>query len=139
MKHINCEKLNNVINELFSGLKPSDFADPEEYCLSQNFRALPIGVSLWAYVFLTPDGEVISTGYEPGDLERSRSIQDLLNALVWGAERYPVLAALIPERPRDSPDCPLCVGSGVYDAGRYSKKAAVCVCCSGLGWVIADA
>jgi hypothetical protein len=138
VKYVNCEKLKEVINELFSGLNPGDFADPEEYCLSQNFRALPIGVSLWAYVFLTPDGEVISTGVEPGELKRSRDNQDLLNALVWGTERYPSLATLIPERPKDSSECPLCNGAGEYEVGRHSKQTAICVCCGGLGWVVQE-
>lgn len=138
MKYVNLEKLKELITELFSGLDPRDFSDPEEYCLSQNFSALPIGVSLWTYVFLTPEGEVISTGFEPGELKRSRESQDLLNALVWGTERYPSLAALIPERPLESSDCPLCGGSGVYEVGRFSKETAVCVCCGGLGWVVRE-
>ena len=139
MKYIDREKLNEVINELLAELNPSDFADQEEYRLSQDLQALPIGVSLWAYVFLTPDGEVISTGYEPGELERSRESQDVLNTLAWGAERYPLLEALIPERPQDSKVCPLCDGLGGYGNWMLSKRPAICVCCSGLGWVINDA
>jgi hypothetical protein len=138
VKYVNCDKLKEVISKLFSGLKPSDFADPEEYSLSQHLRALPVGMSLWAYVFLTPDGEVISMGYERGELERSRASRDLLNALVCGAERYPILAALIPERPQDSTDCPLCDGAGEYDVGRHSSRSAICVFCGGLGWVPND-
>jgi len=48
MKYVNPEKLNAVVNELLAGLSPSDFADAEEYRLSKEFAALPIGFGLFS-------------------------------------------------------------------------------------------
>jgi hypothetical protein len=139
VKYVNSEKLNEVVNELLSGLKPSDCIDQEEYRLSQDLRALPIGIDLWAYMFLTPDGEVIGTGWEPGELERSRDGHTMIKILVWGAERYPPLASLIPGWPPDSDDCQLCAGSGAHGTLVGSDQPAKCVWCGGLGWDISGA
>ena len=73
MKYVNPEKLNAVVNELFAGLSASDFADAEEYRLSKEFAALPIGFGLFSYFLLRPDGEVISIDcIDSRKVERSR-------------------------------------------------------------------
>jgi hypothetical protein len=137
MKYVNPEKLNVVVNELLAGLSPSDVADAEEYRLSKEFTALPIGIGFFSYNFLRPDGEVISIAYfDSIEIGRSRKSYNLLRTLAWGAERYPALAPLIPERPPEAEDCPLCRGSGTNVS--ISGNDVTCVWCSGLRWAVEE-
>jgi hypothetical protein len=137
MKNVNPEKLNVVVNELLPELSPSDFADAEEYRLSQKFTALPIGSGSFSYFLLHPDGEVISIdSLDSIEVERSRESYRLSTILAWGAERYPALAPLIPERPPEAEDCPLCGGSGT-DVSVAGDEIA-CVWCSGLRWAVME-
>src|SRR5262245_62656607 len=99
MKYVSPKKLNVVVNELLPELSPSDFADAEEYRLSQKFTALPIGSGSFSYFLLHPDGEVISIDcIDSEGVERSRESYSLSKILAWGAERYPALAHLITDR-----------------------------------------
>src|SRR5262245_26941501 len=137
MKYVNPQELNVVVNELLPELSPSDFADAEEYRLSQKFTALPIGSGSFSYFLLHPDGEVISIDcLDSEEVERSRESYRLSTILAWGAERYPALAPLIPERPPEAEDCPLCGGSGndVSVAG----DEMTCVWCNGLRWAVVE-
>ena len=137
MKYVNPEKLNVVVNELLPELSPSDFADTEEYRLSQKFTALPIGSGSFSYFLLHPDGEVISIdSLDSVEIERSRESYRLSTILAWGAERYPALAPLIPERPPEAEDCPLCGGSGTDVS--FAGNEMTCDWCSGLRWVVVE-
>jgi len=137
MKYVNPEKLNAVVNELLAGLSPSDFADAEEYRLSKEFAALPIGFGLFSYFLLRPDGEVISIDcLDSMKVGRSRESSQLLRILAWGAERYTAIAYLIPKRPPEAEDCPLCSGLGTNVS--VTGNEMTCVCCSGLRWVVED-
>jgi hypothetical protein len=135
MKYVNPKKLNVVVNELLPELSPSDFVDAEEYRLSQKFTALPIGSGSFSYFLLNPDGEVISIdSLDSEEVERSRESYRLATILAWGTERYPALAPLIPDRPPEAEDCPLCGGSGT-DVSATSDEMT-CVWCSGLRWAV---
>jgi len=137
MKYVNPEKLNVVVNELLPELSPSDFADAEEYRLSQKFTALPIGSGSFSYFLLHPDGEVISIDcLDSVEVERSRESYRLSTILAWGAERYPALALLIPERPPEAEDCPLCGGSGTDVS--VAGDEMTCLWCSGLRWAVEE-
>jgi len=137
VKYVNPERLNVVVSELLAGLSPSDFADAEEYRLSKEFAALPIGFGLFSYILLRQDGEVISIDSSDSvEIERSRESYHLLRILAWGAERYPALASLIPERPPEAKDCPLCGGSGTNVSIAGDEMS--CVWCSGLHWAVED-
>jgi hypothetical protein len=128
VKYVNPEKLNVVVTGLLPELSPSDFADAEEYRLSQKFTALPIGSGEFSYFLLHPDGEVISIDcLDSVEVERSCE---------RGAERYPALAPLIPERPPEAEDCPLCGGSGTDVS--VAGDEMTCVWCSGLGWAMVE-
>ncbi len=107
----------------------TDYIDEAEERYSKEFRALPLGVGLWSYTFLTPEGEVISTGYEPDEIERTSDPQQILRCLVIGSRRYPELSGLVPARPESAPDCHACNGSGRFGAGS-------CPGCGGIGWTI---
>jgi hypothetical protein len=137
MNYVNLEKLNLLVNDLLPKLSPSEFANAEEYRLSQEFTALPIGFGSFCYFLLRPDGEVISIDcLDSVEVERFQESYRLLTILAWGAERYPALATLIPERPPEAEDCPLCGGFGakVSDIGDEMP----CVWCSGLRWAVVE-
>lgn len=137
MNYVNLEKLNVVVNELLPKLSPSDFADAEEYRLSQEFTALPIGFGSFSYFLLQPGGEVISIDcLDSIEVERSGESYRLLTILAWGAERYPALATLIPERPPEAENCPLCGGSGTNVSAIGEEMT--CAWCSGLRWAVVD-
>jgi hypothetical protein len=54
MKYVDPDKLNVVVSELLVGLSPSDFVDVEEYRLSKEHTALPIGFGLFSHFLLRP-------------------------------------------------------------------------------------
>lgn len=51
-----------------------------------------------------------------------------MQALVWGARRFPWLSALLPVRLPQTPDCTSCNGTGFLSA------TWMCPRCDGLGW-----
>ena len=90
-----------AVERLLNDLQPGNSIDAEEYRLARKFHALPLGLDLWSYGFLTSDGECIATEWESDEISRSRNTPDLIRALVVAANRYPQLAAFIPARPSD--------------------------------------
>jgi hypothetical protein len=57
-------------------------------------------------------------------------------ALVGGAEHYPDLATLRPERPTNAVTCSSCGGSGrLIIGGRPAPENVRCFC-GGLGWLL---
>jgi hypothetical protein len=125
-----------TIETLINNLKPENFSDPEEYKLAQKYKALPIGFDLLAYVFLTPNGEVIWDDCE-GEVGSSSDSQSLIRILVAGKKRYTQLEKFIPKRSDESKNCPLCEGSGIREQSRdlSTGKPGKCFICAGLGWV----
>ena len=133
-------ELRAVVEKLLDDLKPGDCLDAKEYRLSREFHALPLGLNLWSYEFLTPTGEVISTGLEANELSRSVATeQELILMLVWGAERYPQLGAFIPSRGPNSIVCRVCDGTRVWGTKVPGGGPAECFFCGGLGWTTNDA
>lgn len=51
-----------------------------------------------------------------------------MQALVWGACRFPWLSDLVPVRPAGVPDCTSCAGTG------FRSATWMCPRCEGLGW-----
>jgi hypothetical protein len=133
-KYVNPETLSAVVSNLLVHLSSSDFVDADEYRLSKELAALPLHCGWWDYIFLRPDGEVISVDMDSTEVERSCEIHKLLRALAVGAKRYPVLATLIPERPTEAEDCLLCKGSGTRLA--IGGNEMLCPLCSGLRWTL---
>jgi hypothetical protein len=137
MNYVNLEKLNVVVSELLPKLSLSEFVNAEEYRLSQELTALPIGMGIFSYFLLRPDGEVISIDcLDSAEVERFQESYRLLTILAWGAERYPALASLIPERPPEAEDCPLCAGLGSNQS--VIGDEMTCVWCSGLRWTLVE-
>ena len=129
------ELFREVVERLVNTLRRSDCVDAEEYRLAREFHALPLGLSLWSYGFLTSEGEYIETEWEPKELVRSRNTPDLLRALAHAVNRYPELAAFIPARPADALVCPLCEGTKAWGREIPSGEPGRCFNCAGLGWV----
>ena len=139
MMDIVTSEFREVVERLVNSLRRSDCVDAEEYRLAQEFHALPLGLSLWSYGFLTPDGECIATEWEPKEIVRTRNIPDVIRALANATDRYPELAAFIPTRPSDALVCPLCEGAKLWGKEIPSGEPGRCFNCAGLGWVCNDA
>ncbi|HEX8266076.1 MAG TPA: hypothetical protein VF596_11765 [Pyrinomonadaceae bacterium] len=123
-----------VVERLISKLKPTDFIDAEEKRLSQEFHTLPLGISLWSYGFLTSDGELVETDWEPDEILRTKNIQEVTCAIAIAARRFPQLKAFIPSQPKDSIVCPACQGTKLWGTNTTTGEPARCVFCAGLGW-----
>jgi len=122
------------VERLIKELKPGDFIDAEEKRLAEDLHALPLGISLWSYGFLTSDGEVIQTEWEPNEISRTKHIQTVTCAIVVAARRFPQLEAFIPAEPKDSIACPACQGTKLWATNVVTGEPARCVICAGLGW-----
>lgn len=125
-----------TVKELINKLKTEDFSDSEEYKLARRYNALPLGFDFLAYSFINSDGEVIWHDFQD-DFKKSNDSQSLINALVYGKNRYPELEKFIPKRHESLKICPVCEGTGVW---KNSKNIATgepenCVICANLGWV----
>jgi len=81
---------------LLAQLQPGDCVDYREYRLAKELHALPIGFDLWSYLFITGYGELMWAGWDPLEVKRSKSAEDVIAALQMAAERYPSLAGFTP-------------------------------------------
>ena len=67
---------------------------------------------------------------EDWGLELTLLPQELtVQALVYGSQRHPWLAELLPMRPTDAGRCDFCRGTGKLG------RASLCQKCQGLGWI----
>jgi hypothetical protein len=95
--------------------------------------ALPLYSSWTETIGITPDGVLVSWSTE-GEWPGARPLEEFTwsaLALVRGAQRYPELQSLIPNRPTASKICANCGGTGTAIAARPEID---CVC-GNLGWV----
>jgi hypothetical protein len=123
-----------AVEQLIKALKPEDYINPEERRLSEEFHALPLGISLWSYGFLTSDGELIETEWEPDEISRTKNISEVICAIAIAARRFPELKAFIPSQPKESIVCPMCQGTKFSGTNADTGKPVLCVVCAGLGW-----
>src|SRR5690242_18517110 len=107
-------KFQELVERLIGDLKPDACVDAEEYRLAKEFHALPLGIDLWSYQFLRPDGELISTGWEQEEISRGYSTSGLIRAVAGVAKRYPQFAAFKPDRPPEAIVCPACQGTRLW-------------------------
>jgi hypothetical protein len=99
-----------------------------------EFAALPLYLGWTETIGIRPDGEVVRWSSE-GAYAGARPVQDrvwMLSALVEGAQRYPELAALLPERPSGAVDCP-CRTHPLLASGQV-----LCGQCGGIGWLVQE-
>src|SRR5262249_46280031 len=74
--------------------------DPWVQEQAERLSALPIGLDMWSWWFLSPAGEVILVDgeCEVGKTTRFTDRVRVLSALVWGSELYPELREVLPPR-----------------------------------------
>lgn len=129
-----------TVQELIDNLQAEQFSDCEEYKLARKHNALPLGIDLWSYVFLTSSGEVIWDDNE-GETGSAHDLQSLIRVLAVRKERYPQFGWFIPNRSEESKTCPICHGSGVSKQSEeiLTGKPGRCFICAGLGWITDEA
>lgn len=92
--------------------------------------ALLVYGTIGAIFFLRPDGSVL---VQDPDSEETPAVETdstwKLIAMVAAARKFPELAALLPQRPDNVRDCPVCRGTGLY-------MQVPCSVCRGLGWLV---
>jgi len=115
-------------------------ASPKEVELARRLGALPIGIDLGSYIFLTAEGDCILVDTWPNAVERTKAARIVVAALVHAATRYPELKTFVPRRPVDARNCFACDGTGEldYPLGRPVSMDK-CINCCGLGWDLSDA
>ncbi|HKO91813.1 MAG TPA: hypothetical protein VJU61_11700 [Polyangiaceae bacterium] len=97
----------------------------------QEHRALPLYLGWTETLGIQPDGFLVRWSTE-AEYDGVKSIVDPIEcavALTLGAERYPELQSLVPDRPRDVQHCSACAG-----LGRFPQQPEVICECGGLGW-----
>jgi hypothetical protein len=82
--------------------------------------------SIW---MLRPDGTFWDADADFGKPLTPLPEESQVMALVWGVERFPWLAELLPSRPSEATSCSECAGQG-----RLGNLPVLCPTCSGLGW-----
>ena len=83
------------------------------------------------------DGRVVSFNRgEPYDLRLVDVPNAELALLAQAWIRFPELAPLVPVRPADAIDCPVCKGSGVCP--RNEQPPGFSCYCGGIGWAYRD-
>jgi hypothetical protein len=86
--------------------------------------------SIW---MLRPDGTLWDADADFGKPLTPLPETARIKALVWGVERFPWLAELLPARPSDAASCSDCSGSG-----RLGNSSLLCQTCEGLGWTTSN-
>jgi hypothetical protein len=100
-----------------------------------SLRALPLYRGWTGTVYLTTTGEFLFRDEEidPPQIRAEHDEHLQIVALVEGANLFPTLANLFPERPVDNAECELCQGTGRFYP-RNTTGWLYCPDCHGLGW-----
>jgi hypothetical protein len=91
--------------------------------------AIALSATFVSILMLRPDGSLWDADSESDRPLTAVAEEWRIPALVWGVEKFPWLAELLPLRPSDAPGCDPCGGSG-----RILNSPALCAKCRGLGW-----
>jgi hypothetical protein len=94
-----------------------------------DFGALPLYLGWTETIGIRPDGEIVRWSTE-GEYTGIQLVEDsrlVLSALVTGAEKYPKLRALLPDRPPGAVDCPC------RNEPRFAPGKILCGSCGGVG------
>jgi hypothetical protein len=114
---------------------------PEIAAFVETLDALPLYADWGGGVAIRSDGELIGFLWdEPQSIKVETDPHLRFLALVSGAERYPELELLLPQRSGRDRDCPLCKGTGEVDGLKdhgIDPKIVRCYC-GGAGWLPAN-
>lgn len=106
--------------------------------IAERVHLLPLLLDMGGFIGIDGDGRLFEVAWDEPEVirpVRRRRDQDL--ALASGSQKYPFLAALLPQRPLGAKDCSTCGGSSVHPFAA-SAGAAVACACGGLGWIPRD-
>ena len=94
----------------------------------------------WTFdLVLSEAGEVLVVPSESARAMRPARSLERQCGLYSAARMYPELSCLLPERPRDAPDCHSCGGRGFISAAATVGRLAQPRCiCGGAGWLPPD-
>ena len=98
-------------------------------------NALPVYRGWTGTVYLNTSGQFLFRDEEesPSTIREEKDPHTQIVALVEGAERFPVLANLLPGRPVNNDTCQSCHGTGRF-VPRNATGWLYCPECHGLGW-----
>ena len=114
-------------------LPPSDYHIDAE---GRRHGAIALMGSIGSTWLLRPDGTFWDVDFDFGKPLTPLESKFHVTAPVAGAKRYPWLAELLPPRPSDGRDCPVCSGQGVVrPPNATGGNGILCPNCSALGWV----
>ena len=106
------------------------FAIDEE---ARGHGAIALMGTLGMIWMLRPDGTFWDADADWGKPLTPLGDERHVKAIVYGVERFPWLAELLPGRQPDAPDCATCRGRGKV-AVKNSSDSILCPHCEGLGW-----
>ena len=96
---------------------------------ARGHGAIALLGTIGATWMLRPDGTLWDADADSGKPLTPLPEKSKIMALVWGVERFPWLAELLPQRSYASVDCAECEGRG-----RVGATPILCPTCQGLGW-----
>jgi hypothetical protein len=97
---------------------------------AKRLAALPVGLDLWSWWFLTSGGEAVLVE-EGCDVEHARHTEraKVITAMVWASEKYQELRDVLPAREPGAVDCQCA------NIQRQASRTFLCPYCGGLGWL----
>lgn len=98
---------------------------------------LPVFLDWVGFIGLREDGELLFVSWDPPhEAAIVREPHLRRTAMVAAAEKYPELAALVPQRPPEAEPCAFCGGSGRPMVQGEPVPENVRCACGGLGWLL---
>lgn len=128
-------EVGSVIQQLIDEMQPT--TAPGDWLRRRcklELNALPLSGNLNFLWLLRPDGGVWCLDHESfgGRVEPETDALLRFAALSRGARQFPVLLPLVPERPANVRNCPVCHTLGVVSDNCGFTDC--CSCCTGIGW-----
>jgi hypothetical protein len=105
---------------------------------ARGHGAIALMGTIGAIWMLRPDGTLWDADADFGKPLAPLSEEFRTTAIVYGVERFPWLAELLPTRSLTAKDCTGCAGRGFFETGHTEPPLAsriLCQTCHGMGWV----
>jgi hypothetical protein len=108
-------------------------ASDDELKVARASNALPVYIDFGGALAFTAEGSVLLYDWGLGQISPENDERWIIVAAVAGAEKYPELRAVLPDKPPTAMTCPLCSGRGKRSLTPIF--GARCEKCFGLGWL----
>jgi hypothetical protein len=105
---------------------------------ARGHGAIALMGTIGAIWMLRPDGTLWDADADFGKPLTPLTEEFHTTAIVYGVERFPWLAELLPPRPPGAQDCTACVGRGFFVTGTSSPafpSKILCQTCRAMGYV----